>query len=175
MDLLQQLEEDGFCLLESVFDASEVKGILAEIESGLKAANQGSIKSSLGETYAARNIAQFNSKIRTCWIKPRLTAFLDAVLGAEAGLVRVLYFDKHPNRTWSLPWHKDMTIAVKDNQLGSSHFSKPTTKAGVPHVEGSEEVLANMLTLRIRLDDVTPDNGPLQVARGSHQNGKRSL
>ncbi len=29
-----------------------------------------------------------------------------------------------------------------------------------------------MLTLRIHLDEVTDENGPLEVAVGSHQNGK---
>ena len=44
--------------------------------------------------------------------------------------------------------------------------------AGVDHVEASTELLEKMLTLRIHLDDVTDDNGPLQVIPGSHVTGK---
>lgn len=40
------------------------------------------------------------------------------------------------------------------------------------HVEASEEILENMLTLRIHLDEVTTANGPLQVIPGSHLSGK---
>lgn len=93
-------------------------------------------------------------------------------LGTQAGLVRVLYFDKPPDRSWSLPWHKDLTIAVKDNQLPAGPFSHPTTKAGVAHVEASTPILQNMLTLRLHLDDVDESNGPLSVAVGSHLSGK---
>jgi hypothetical protein len=94
---------------------------------------------------------------------------LQEVLGKSGGLVRALYFDKPPDRTWSLPWHKDRTIAVEDNSLQSDYFSRPTNKDGVPHVVAFDEVLQRMLTLRIHLDDVDDDNGPLRVKglRGS--------
>jgi ectoine hydroxylase-related dioxygenase (phytanoyl-CoA dioxygenase family) len=88
-------------------------------------------------------------------------------------LVRALFFDKPLEETWSLPWHKDLTIAVRDNRLQSRHFSHPTTKAGVPHVEASEELLQSMLFVRIHLDDVTEANGPMRVIPGSHLSGKR--
>src|SRR5262249_53166231 len=101
-----------------------------------------------------------------------LPQVLEAILGPRYGLVRVLFFDKPPERTWSLPWHKDMTIAVCDNQLPSPLFGKPTCKAGVPHVEASEELLQAMLTARIHLDDVCDENGPLKVVPGSHRSGK---
>ena len=97
---------------------------------------------------------------------------LAQVLGPRFGLVRTLYFDKPPERSWALPWHKDLTIAVRDNRLPSRHFLRPTTKAGVPHVEAPTQVLEQMLTVRIHLDDVTEENGPLRVVPGSHRTGK---
>ena len=104
---------------------------------------------------------------------PALSSLLSETLGSNFGLVRGLYFDKHPDRTWSLPWHKDLTIAVKDNSLASTQFTKPTNKSGVAHVEAPVQVLESMLTLRIHLDKVTEENGPLEVAVGSHANGKQ--
>src|SRR5204863_534312 len=59
-------------------------------------------------------------------------------------------------------------IAVQDNSLSSARFKNPTRKAGVPHVEAPREILERMVTLRIHLDDVTEDNGPLRVLAGSH-------
>ena len=97
-----------------------------------------------------------------------LRDFVTAVLGQTAGIVRVLYFDKPPDRTWSLPWHKDRTIAVKSNDLPSDQFRKPTLKAGVPHVEAPDWLLAAMLTLRVHLDPMIAENGPLSVIPGSH-------
>ena len=82
--------------------------------------------------------------------------------------VRALFFDKPPDRSWNLPWHKDTSIAVKDLSIQSSSFSRPTTKAGVPHLIACDEVLRRMLTLRIHLDEVSDENGPLRVIPGSH-------
>ncbi len=56
--------------------------------------------------------------------------------------------------------------------MPSNKFSKPTRKAGVPHVEASLEVLDQMATVRIHFDDVTEENGPLVVAPGSQKTGK---
>jgi ectoine hydroxylase-related dioxygenase (phytanoyl-CoA dioxygenase family) len=83
-------------------------------------------------------------------------------------MVRALYFDKPPDRSWSLPWHRDRTIAVKRNDVLTDDFRKPTMKSGIPHVEAPESLLANMLTLRIHLDAMTAENGPLSVIPGSH-------
>ena len=63
-------------------------------------------------------------------------------------------------------------VAVRDNRLPSRAFSKPTIKAGVPHVEAPLEVLEQMVTVRIHLDSVTEENGPLKVLPGSHRTGK---
>ena len=102
------------------------------------------------------------------WRKPRLIELLTQALGPQFGLVRGLYFDKPPASTWSLPWHQDLTIAVRDHSLPSERFRNRTVKAGVPHVEAPDDVLRQMLTLRIHLDDATAENGPLQVLPGSH-------
>jgi ectoine hydroxylase-related dioxygenase (phytanoyl-CoA dioxygenase family) len=61
---------------------------------------------------------------------------------------------------------------VRNNRRQSSFFSKPTVKAGVPHVEAPRQVLENMLTARIHLDEVTEENGPLRVLPGSHRAGR---
>jgi ectoine hydroxylase-related dioxygenase (phytanoyl-CoA dioxygenase family) len=106
------------------------------------------------------------------WRQPPLPEILTALLGAGHGLVRALFFDKPPERTWALPWHKDLTVAVRDNRLPSCAFTKPTLKAGVPHVEAPREVREQMVTVRIHLDDVTEENGPLKVLPGSHRTGK---
>lgn len=172
MNSLEQIESDGFSILPSVFDQAKVAGLLDEIQLAIERGSDGNIKSSLGETYAARNLATLNPELLDSWKCPELTDLLNTVLGPDVGLVRILYFDKHPNRTWSLPWHKDMTVAVKDNNIPSERFTKPTRKSGVDHVEASTEQLQEMLTLRIHLDEVTDENGPLEVARGSHLNGK---
>src|SRR5262249_47433670 len=125
-----------------------------------------------GAVYAARNVLGLWPEVARVWKKPSLAQALQAALGPELGLVRVLYFDKPPGQSWALPWHQDLTVAVRDNRCGGRAFRRPTTKAGVPHVEAPVEVLEHMLTARVHLDEVTRENGPLKVVAGSHHSGK---
>src|SRR4051812_6973377 len=145
--------------------------MLAAIESALRGA-QPAIRGDEGAIYAARNILQLWPDVATAWRRPSLPEVLSRLLGRSFGLVRVLYFDKPPGQSWALPWHKDLTIAVRDNTLPSEQFRRPTRKAGVPHVEAPRFVLESMLTARIHLDRVTAENGPLKVVPGSHLSGK---
>jgi hypothetical protein len=170
--LLDCIASDGFAVLPAVFSPKEADTLRDELTAALAQASGPVMQSETGSIYAARNILSLWPRVATIWRQPVLLEALSAILGPQFGLVRTLYFDKPPERTWALPWHKDLTIAVKDNRLPTRHFGKPTRKAGVPHVEASAAVLQRMLFARIHLDDVTEDNGPLQVAPGSHRDGK---
>ena len=171
--LTTQLDTNGYCLVADVFDQSKVDSLIQLVET----ANRTDIESALqsrGTVFAARNLIDSIPDLLQEVDSPALGNLLAEALGSDFGLVRALYFDKPSDRSWNLPFHKDLTIAVKDNSLSTTHFSKPTRKAGVDHVEASQGVLANMLTLRIHLDVVTESNGPLEVIPGSHQSGKQN-
>jgi hypothetical protein len=172
--ILQQLERDGFATLTRVFTPARTDGMLSELNVALCAptADGATMQSHAGHVYGARNLLTLWPRVASVWRQDPLPEVLTAVLGPDHGLVRVLYFDKPPDRSWALPWHKDLTIAVREHREPSVSFSKPTRKAGVPHVEAPCEVLEKMLTVRVHLDDVTCENGPLQVIPGSHRSGK---
>jgi hypothetical protein len=164
------LDVDGFVLLRGIIGAGECHAIAAQIGKALSACDDeaSSLRRAGGAIYGARNLLDLFPPTVEVWRRPRLVELLKGVLGPQFGLVRGLFFDKPPAGSWSLPWHRDLTIAVRDNSLPSNLFSNPTRKAGVPHVEAPDEVLRQMLTLRIHLDDATPENGPLTVVPGSH-------
>lgn len=172
--LLDMLERDGYTVLPNVFSNQAVAHMVCCLEAlfGDRGGAEASIRGEEGAVYAARNILTLWPEAADVWRVPPLTDILTAVLGPKFGLVRILFFDKPPGQTWTLPWHKDLTIAVRDNQLSSREFSKPTRKAGVPHVEAPLSVLESMLTARIHLDEATLENGPLKVVPGSHRTGK---
>ena len=170
---LEEVRESGYWMIPGIFDPAEVDAIVSELSQALIVGRPGVLDQG-GRIYAARNILQLWPKVANVWRRPPLPEILRDVLGPEFGLVRVLFFDKPPEQSWSLPWHKDLTIAVRNNRLPSHEFEHPTTKSGVPHVEASQTVLDGMLTARIHLDDVTDENGPMQVIPGSHRTGKVS-
>ena len=167
--LSRRLERDGYCLLPGAVDQETVSHLISVCDATF--ANETDsvrARSSRGHVYAARNLIESIAEVSTVWQREPLLSFLRANLGDAFGLVRALFFDKPPDRTWNLPWHKDTAIAVEDNQTRSEHFSRPTIKAGVPHLIASDDILRQMLTLRIHLDEVTDENGPLRVIPESH-------
>src|SRR5262245_20381262 len=132
-----ELESNGFALLRGVYPADEVADLLRQLGDALQAeetAGDGSIRADRA-VYAARNLAALWPGAVGVWRRPALTAALAAALGPRFGMVRALFFDKPPEQTWALPWHKDLTVAVKNNRLPGNHFCHPTRKAGVPHAE----------------------------------------
>lgn len=165
----QILEQDGFFLLPRGIETTMVERLLAIFACEFVIDSQSvRARSSKGHVYAARNLIESIPEVTSVWQTEPMLGLLREVLGDGFGLVRALFFDKPPERTWNLPWHKDTSISVKDNSAASPAFSRPTVKAGVPHVIASDDLLQQMLTLRIHLDEVTDENGPLRVIPGSH-------
>ncbi len=164
------LASDGFVLLPGAVDPTVVRAAIAVWSDALKRhANDPAILSDAGGAVSgARDLFRLWPGAAEFASNPMLRDALLAVLGPGAGVVRGLFFDKPPGHGWALPWHKDYTIAVRAHgPLG--RFAKPTTKAGIPHLEAPPELLARMLTARIHLDDITDANGPLRVIPGSHR------
>ncbi len=168
---VQKIDEQGFALVVGAIPTAEIDRLTLGIEMVMSADDQSTaaMRSRSGVVYAARNVLDLLPLAADCWRVRPLTDLLLTVLGSEFGLVRGLFFDKPPTRSWSLPWHRDQTIAVAEHVTPLGQFSRPTVKAGVPHVVAPNEVLKQILPLRIHLDDVTEENGPLQVIPGSHQ------
>jgi hypothetical protein len=165
-DATLDLERDGFALVPGVLSPDDVEQALGDCSAALARADPG-VLSGGGSTYGARDLLRLWPGVVDLARAPALRGLLRDALGPGAGVVRGLYFDKPPGQSWALPWHRDLTVAVAKHRPAAG-FSKPTTKAGVPHLEAPPDLLATMLTLRFHLDAMTPNNGPLRLTRGSH-------
>ncbi|MGH1412825.1 MAG: phytanoyl-CoA dioxygenase family protein [Pelagimonas sp.] len=88
----------------------------------------------------------------------------------KADVTRVVGFDKTDRHNWVTPWHQDRVIAVSDKHdlPGYENWSQ---KSGIWHCEPPETILRSMLFTRLFLDDVGPDNGGMEYAKGSHMSG----
>ncbi len=170
---IAKLAQAGFFLQRGVYSAEECAEIIRALQQALSGSTSPVVQKRGEVIYGARDLLRVFPDACRLWQRAPLLTILRTVLddcSDNFGLVRGLFFDKPDGAGWSLPWHRDLTIAVQDNRLPSSHFQRPTNKAGVPHVEAPRELLERMLTLRIHLDDVTAANGPLRVAPGSQRN-----
>ena len=99
-----------------------------------------------------------------------IAALASQLLGRPARPVRAIAFDKSPATNWALGWHQDRTINVAA-RAEVEGYGPWTVKQGSPHVEPPFALVGAMITLRIHLDPVTPDNAPLEIALGSHRQG----
>ncbi len=166
--LLDQLKHSGYALIDGVFARRDVSSLTDRLSDALRECTDPSVLRSRGKVYGSRNLVAAFPEVSEIAKHPILAEFVTTVLGSQAGMVRALFFDKPPDRSWSLPWHRDRTIAVKCHEIPTGLFRKPTIKAGIPHVVAPESLMATMLTMRVHLDPMTPENGPLAIIPGSH-------
>jgi hypothetical protein len=103
----------------------------------------------------------------------RLLSLVRPHLPAQARPVRGIYFDKTPETNWLVAWHQDLTIAVRD-KIDVRGYGPWSLKEGVPHVQPPVQLLEQMLTVRLHLDDCDESNGALHVIPGSHRSGRLS-
>ncbi len=96
---------------------------------------------------------------------------LAAVRMPDARPVRAILFDKSAATNWSLAWHQDRVVAVRE-RIEVEGFGPWSRKHGALHVGPPYALLSRMLTLRIHLDPVPAANAPLLIAPGSHRLGR---
>jgi hypothetical protein len=85
--------------------------------------------------------------------------------------VRVVAFNKTEINNWTLPWHQDRVVALRD-RVETPGFINWTSKAGIWHAEPPTELLERMIFARIHLDPADSANGCLQLAIATHARGK---
>lgn len=159
-------ERDGFSIHENVLSADEVeelRRVVAELPEREEVRRKKSV-------YGVRNLLEICPRVAALAVSPHVGQFATAVLGEQAFAVRAIFFDKVAGANWSLFWHQDNVIAVRE-RVETSGYVGWSNKAGVWQVQPPAEVLAKMIAVRVHLDDCGPENGPLRVLPGSHRHG----
>jgi ectoine hydroxylase-related dioxygenase (phytanoyl-CoA dioxygenase family) len=155
------VEQDGFTLVEGVFAEDEVSNLRNIVKAETTTATgRGGVRNLLDIPEMCK-LAQ----------SVALRMLVDPVLGPEARIVRGILFDKTNGANWKVPWHQDVTIAVS-HRFDVAGYGPWSMKAGVLHVQPPAEILQEMLSVRLHLDDCPEENGALRVIPGSHLKGK---
>jgi ectoine hydroxylase-related dioxygenase (phytanoyl-CoA dioxygenase family) len=161
VDIIAAIEQDGFIMLDRYLNPASINVPIEEID--LLANNN-------LDRAGIRNLLEITS-IREIAKSKEILSLVRPILGARSRVVRGIFFDKQPNANWKVPWHQDLTIAVKERvELGQYH--PWSIKAGIHHVQPPTAILEQMLTVRIHLDRTDESNGALKVIPGSHCHGK---
>ncbi len=125
------------------------------------------------EIHPGHGIRNANKKLTTIDKLSKSKNLIDlahSILGSEPKIVRVIFFDKTPIKNWAVTWHQDKTIAV-NKKLNIIGWEPWTVKDNINHVQPPLDVLNQMLTFRLHLDDSDKNNGCLKVIPKSHHLG----
>lgn len=168
LEPIEAVSRDGYAVLTDVVGSATIDRLIKAID---RAGPMDAVLRREQDVYGMRDLLRAIPEVRTLAGSPELLDLVDSVLGPGSFAVRGLLFDKTETANWSVPWHQDLTIAVR-GRVAAVGFGPWTVKAGIPHVRPPVEVLERMLTLRIHLDDCQAGQGPLRVIPGSHLGGK---
>jgi Phytanoyl-CoA dioxygenase (PhyH) len=152
------VEQHGFAIVSRVIDVDEQRELVSALGPVASAGRRG-----LLALPAVAELAR----------STKLLAFVRPHLHSEPFPVRALYFDKSSDTNWLVPWHQDLTLALRA-RADVTGFGPWSMKDGVPHVQAPVALLQQMLTVRLHLDDADGSNGALRVLPGSHRLGRLS-
>ena len=101
----------------------------------------------------------------------RALPVLATLLGDSRTAVQCTYFAKVSSRNWLVALHQDLSIPVAER--GADAPCKAwSEKEGTWFCQPPAEFLAQLVAVRVHLDDSTEANGPLRVIPGSHRLGR---
>lgn len=157
MNIASSLDAHGFTIVPNALDASACHALAALLGDANGAGTRGML--------SVREVAALAQSLLADLVRPYLP------LGPVP--VRGIYFDKRPETNWLVAWHQDLTLALKE-QIEMTEFGPWSVKEGVPHVQPPMELLEQMLSVRLHLDDADAGNGALRVLPGTHRLGRLS-
>lgn len=159
-----ELSADGFSIIDNIYTVNEVQSILSAIS------NTDTSKDTFRKSNDLFAIRQFLKEVPEAFgliFTQRLRSIIKEILGENFFVVKSIYFDKPETSNWYVPYHQDLTISV-DKKAELDNYGPWTTRQNQFAVQPPIDILENIVTIRIHLDDTDENNGALRVIPGSH-------
>ncbi|WP_111629028.1 phytanoyl-CoA dioxygenase family protein [Larkinella arboricola] len=160
----QELLEKGFSVIDNIYSIDEVQNILQAIN---EADTSKDTFKKMADLFAIRQFLKEIPLIINLIFNDKLKMLIDEIMGSNFFLVKSIYFDKPASSNWYVPYHQDLTISV-DRKHELDRFGPWTIKQNQFAVQPPTEILENITTIRIHLDDTDENNGALRVIPKSH-------
>lgn len=162
-NFLAGFENDGFSVLKHAITNRQIANLVSALELSNvahEAPKGAGVRGLLRDYPIVREFARSESVIDIA----------GAAIGADARPVRAILFDKTATTNWYVTWHQDITIAVL-KRIDAPGFGPWSVKDGIIHVQPQIDIIENMVSLRVHLDDCPADNGAIKFIPGSHKKG----
>jgi hypothetical protein len=164
----EEIQARGFAVIPGVLDEATVAGLIDQLQQ----IPRGRSTKQRGQSYfGIRNLLTMAPYVYELANSPCIRSIVDPIAGAQARVVRGIFFDKTPEANWKVAWHQDLSIAVQQRKELAG-FKCWSNKAGVTHVQPPTFVLEKILAVRLHLDATNENNGALRVIPKSHRYGR---
>jgi ectoine hydroxylase-related dioxygenase (phytanoyl-CoA dioxygenase family) len=170
MNHLNEINSEGFEIIDNVYSENEIEKIITEIEKVTKNETENSTFRKSEDLFAIR---QFHKEIPgtlNIIFNQNLKQILKLNFGENYFITKSIYFDKPEKSNWFVAYHQDLTISV-DKKAEIEGFENWTTKQNQFAVQPPKEILEQNFTIRIHIDKTTKENGALKVLNKSHKKG----
>ncbi|RZJ70419.1 phytanoyl-CoA dioxygenase family protein [Flavobacterium sp.] len=163
----EEIEDLGYTVIPDFFDQSEI-GHIVQIISNINPSGEKFRKSK--DIFAIRQFLSEVPQVQPIVFNPRLNELIIELFDDKYFVVKSIYFDKPESSNWYVGYHQDLTISV-DKKRKLDNFTSWTVKQDQFAVQPPIEILENIFTIRIHLDDTNEENGALKVIDKSHKKG----
>ncbi|MCX2575379.1 phytanoyl-CoA dioxygenase family protein [Pedobacter sandarakinus] len=159
-----EIAENGFSIIPDIYSNEEVNEILQSIEQADH--NRETFRKS-EDVFAIRQFFKEVPATIALVFNENLKTTIKQLFGDDYFVVKSIYFDKPETSNWYVPYHQDLTISV-DKKVALDQFGPWTTKQNQFAVQPPIEIMENIYTIRIHLDETDENNGALRVIPKSH-------
>lgn len=158
------LTQQGFTTVENIYTIDELNAI----EKLINMADTSKDTFRKSETlFAIRQFLKEIPEANTVVFNDNLKKLIKEIMGERYFVVKSIYFDKPQSSNWYVSYHQDLTISV-DKKMAIEGYGPWTVKQNQFAVQPPIEILENITTIRIHLDDTDENNGALRVVPESH-------
>lgn len=161
------VQQNGFTIINNIFSDEEIEKI-GEVIQHIDTSKETFRKSE--DLFAIRQFLKEIPDIKNLIFNENIKSIIKDIFGSDYFVVKSIYFDKPEKSNWYVSYHQDLTISV-DKKLKLDNFGPWTTKQNQFAVQPPLDVLENIFTIRIHLDDTDENNGGLKVVPTSHAKG----
>lgn len=162
-----EVDSNGFSILPDIYNITEITAIINAIN--IADTNSDTFRKSV-HLFAIRQFLKEVPAVAPLIFNRKLKDVIHNVFGKDYFVIKSIYFDKPGGSNWFVAYHQDLTISVKD-KVETSGYGPWTVKQNQFAVQPPLEILENIYTIRIHLDDTDEANGALKVIPGSHTKG----
>jgi ectoine hydroxylase-related dioxygenase (phytanoyl-CoA dioxygenase family) len=159
-----EILENGFSIINNIYSLPEIEQIKSIIHQA--DSSKDTFRKS-NDLFAVRQFLKEIPETVELIFNENLKLIISELFGKNYFVVKSIYFDKPEQSNWFVSYHQDLTISV-EKKIELPNYGPWTIKQNQFAVQPPLDILENIFTIRIHLDDTNENNGALKVIAGSH-------